>query len=192
MTTRPSLQISFPDLIEEHDAASTVKRDTPVLVVLGNPPYDAFAGVSPTEEGGLIDVYKEGLKDWGITKNSLDDLYVRFLRIAERQIADRLGKGIVCLISNMSYTDDPSHVILRRRLLAEFDAITIDCLNGDSRRTGKLTPDGEPDPSVFSRLPTPKASRSAQRSARSSVDQHALSLPSSGSVTSGVPRNGRI
>jgi hypothetical protein len=56
----------------------------------------------------------------------------------------------VCYISNFSYLEDPSFVVMRRRFLSEFDAIWIDRLNGDSRETGKRTPDGKPDPSVFS------------------------------------------
>jgi len=77
-------------------------------------------------------------------------LYVRFFRIAERRIAERTGHGIVAYISNFSYLSDPSFVIMRERFIAEFDQIWIDCMNGDSRETGKLTPDGRPDPSVFS------------------------------------------
>ena len=45
----------------ERDAAEKVKRDEPILVVIGNPPYNAFAGVSPVEEDGLVEPYKEGL-----------------------------------------------------------------------------------------------------------------------------------
>jgi hypothetical protein len=75
---------------------------------------------------------------------------VRFLRIAERKIAERTGQGIVCFIANFSYLSDPSFVVMRQRFLKEFDALWFDCLNGDSRETGKLTADGKPDPSVFS------------------------------------------
>jgi hypothetical protein len=138
------------EMQEEHDAADTVKQEKPILVILGNPPYNAFAGVSPIEEEGLVAPYKEGLKKWGITKNYLDDLYVRFFRIAERRIAEKTGRGIVCYISNFSYLNDPSFVVMRQRFLSNFGKIWIDCLNGDSRETGKLTPDGKPDPSVFS------------------------------------------
>jgi predicted helicase len=74
---------------------------------------------------------------------------VCFLRIGERRIT-ATGRGIVCYISNYSYIDDPSFVVARQRLSAEFDTIWIDCMNGDSRETGKLTPDGRPDPSIFS------------------------------------------
>ncbi len=148
---RKQLALALPELEEEREAAAQVKRETPILVILGNPPYNAFAGTSPDEEGGLVDVYKAGLvKDWGIRKFNLDDLYVRFFRIAERRIAEGTGRGVICYISNFSVIGDPSFVVMRRRLLDEFDAIWIDCMNGDSRETGKLTPDGKPDPSVFS------------------------------------------
>lgn len=144
-------RLLFPELEAERDAAARVKRDVPILVVIGNPPYNAFAGISPREEGGIVDLYKTGLvSTWGIRKFNLDDLYVRFLRIAERRIVEGTGQGIVCYISNASYLNDPSFVVLRQRLLAEFDALWFDDLHGDSRETGKLTPEGQPDPSVFS------------------------------------------
>ena len=152
---KPKDKLPYPELQEERDAAEKVKRETPVLVILGNPPYNAFAGTSPEEEEGIVDAYKEGLnkpvKDggWGIKKFNLDDLYTRFFRIAERRIV-KGGKGIVSYISNFSYLSDPSFVVMRQRLLAEFDKLWFDCMNGDSRETGKLTPDGESDPSIFS------------------------------------------
>jgi predicted helicase len=80
----------------------------------------------------------------------LDELYVRFYRIAERRIAERTGQGIICFISNYSWLSYDSFVVMRERLLSEFDTIWIDNMNGDSRETGKLTPAGDPDPSVFS------------------------------------------
>jgi hypothetical protein len=147
----PKQHLLFPELEMERDAAADVKQKKPILVILGNPPYNAFAGVSPTEESGLVEPYKEGLvKKWGIRKFNLDDLYVRFFRVAERRIADVSGKGVVCFISNYSYVADPSFVVMRERLLAEFESVWVDCMNGDSRETGKRTPNGDPDPSVFS------------------------------------------
>ncbi|WP_414472784.1 type ISP restriction/modification enzyme [Microvirga sp. M2] len=147
----PRAQLILPQLQPERDAAEQVKQATPILVVIGNPPYNAFAGTSPDEEDDLVVPYKEGLRrDWGIKKFNLDELYVRFLRVAERRIVEQTGRGIVCYISSYSYLSDPSFVVARRRLLDGFDAIWIDSLNGDSRETGKLTPSGEPDPSVFS------------------------------------------
>jgi hypothetical protein len=157
----PKKQLTFKEFGEERDAAEKVKRDTPILVVLGNPPYNAFAGVSTTqEEIELIAPYKEGLvKDWGIKKFNLDDLYVRFFRLAEHRIADMTGCGVVCYISNFSYLGDPSFVVMRKRFLAEFSKLWFDCMNGDSRETGKLTPEGDPDPSVFSTARNPEGIR---------------------------------
>ena len=80
----------------------------------------------------------------------LNDLYVRFFRMAERRIAERTGRGIVCFISNYSWLDGLSFTGMRERYLEAFDAIRIDCLNGDKYKTGKTTPEGLPDPSIFS------------------------------------------
>jgi hypothetical protein len=144
-------KIAFPGFNEERDAAGKVKQEKPILVILGNPPYNAFAGVSPEEEQGLVEPYKKGLiSEWGIKKFNLDDLYIRFFRLAEKRIAEHGGRGVVSFISNFSYMSDPSFVVARKRFLEEFDAIWIDCMNGDSRETGKRTPEGKPDPSVFS------------------------------------------
>ena len=143
-------QLGFPELEAERSSAERVKQAKPILVVLGNPPYNGFAGVSPAEERGLVEPYKNGLRDWGITKNYLDDLYVRFFRLAERRVAEMTRQGIVCYISNFSYLADPSFVVMRQRFLAQFDCLWFDCLNGDSRETGKRTPNGLPDPSIFS------------------------------------------
>jgi hypothetical protein len=143
--------LAMPELEVERDAADKVKHAPKILVIIGNPPYNAFDGVSPDEEKGLVEPYKAGLvAKWGIKKFNLDDLYVRFFRMAERRIAEMTGRGVVAFISNFSYLSDPSFVVMRQRFLSEFDRIWIDCLNGDSRETGKLTPEGQPDPSVFS------------------------------------------
>jgi len=152
----PKQQImGWAELQEERDKAANAKQ-AEILVVIGNPPYNAFAGVSPVEEKGLVEPYKKDLNrpasegGWGIKKFNLDDLYIRFFRLAERRIAEMTGRGVVSFISNFSYLSAPSFVVMRQRFLAEFDKLWFDCMNGDSRETGKLTPDGKPDPSVFS------------------------------------------
>ncbi len=150
------LDPTWVELKQERDAAEQVKQGKKILVILGNPPYNAFAGVSPEEEQGLVEPYKKDLNKptseggWGIKKFNLDDLYVRFFRLAERRIAEMSGRGVVSFISNFSYLSDPSFVVMRQRFLTEFDKLWFDCMNGDSRETGKLTPEGKPDPSVFS------------------------------------------
>lgn len=143
--------LPFPEFEQERDAADQVKQTQKIIVILGNPPYDAFGGVALGEEQDLVTPYKEGLiKKWGIKKFNLDDLYVRFFRLAERRIAERGGRGVVCYISNFSYTRGDSFVVMREHLTRSFNRVWIDDLNGDSRETGKTTPDGLPDPSAFS------------------------------------------
>jgi len=57
---------------------------------------------------------------------------------------------VVCFIANYSWLDGLSFTGMRERYLEAFDAIRIDCLNGDKYKTGKTAPDGSPDPSIFS------------------------------------------
>jgi hypothetical protein len=144
-------ELLFPELKEERDKADRIKRGVPILVVLGNPPYNGFAGLPAEEEAGIVEPYRttrEAPKPQG---QGLNDLYVRFWRIAERCITERNAQhGIVCYISNYSWLDGLSHTGLRERFLDEFDQIWIDNLNGDKFKTHKLTPQGDPDPSVFS------------------------------------------
>jgi predicted helicase len=91
--------LPFPEFEQERDAADQVKQTQKIIVILGNPPYDAFGGVALGEEQDLVTPYKEGLiKKWGVKKFNLDDLYVRFFRLAERRIAERGGRGVVCYL----------------------------------------------------------------------------------------------
>ena len=69
--------------------------------------------------------------------------------MAERRIAEKTGQGVVCFISNYSWLDGLSFTGMRERYLEAFDAIRIDCLNGDKYKTGKVTPDGRPRPEHF-------------------------------------------
>ena len=92
--------------------------------------------------------------EWGIRKQLLDDLYVRFLRLAEERIGIRAEYGVVSFISNYSFLTGRSHPIMRESLASNFHEIWIDNLNGDKYKTGKVIPDGLPgagssDQSVF-------------------------------------------
>ena len=142
--------LPFPELEEERDRAERVKQDTPVLVIIGNPPYNGFAGMAVDEERELSQAYRTTRRARRPEGQGLNDLYVRFFRMAERRIAEKMGQGIVCFISNYSWLDGLSFTGMRERYLDAFDAIRIDCLNGDKYKTGKTTPDGRPDPSIFS------------------------------------------
>ncbi len=150
-TTKP---LPFPELEEERDRAERVKQDTPILVILGNPPYNGFAGMAVDEERELSEAYRTTKRVRRPEGQGLNDLYVRFFRMAERRIA-KTGQGVVCFISNYSWLDGLSFTGMRERYLDAFDAIRIDCLNGDKYKTGKVTPDGRPDPSIFSTLEDP-------------------------------------
>ena len=140
----------MPELEAERDAAEQVKQDLPILVILGNPPYNGFAGMATAEERGLTEAYRATKRAPAPQGQGLNDLYVRFFRMAERRIVEKTGRGIVCFISNYSWLDGLSFTGMRERYLEVFDEIWIDCLNGDKYKTGKLTPDGKPDPSAMS------------------------------------------
>ena len=148
----PTVQkpLPFPELEEERDRAERVKQETPVLVILGNPPYNGFAGMAVDEERELSEAYRKSKQVRRPEGQGLNDLYVRFFRMAERRIAEKTGQGVVCFISNYSWLDGLSFTGMRERYLEAFDIIRIDSLNGDKYKTGKTTPDGKPDPSIFS------------------------------------------
>ena len=145
-------QLTFfsPEIRREVDAAARVKAVEKILVIIGNPPYNGFAGVAVEEERSLTNAYRDTRRAPAPQGQGLNDLYVRFYRMAERQIVERTHRGVVCLISNYSWLDGLSFTGMRERYLDVFDKIWIDCLNGDKYKTGKLTPDGKPDPSIFS------------------------------------------
>ena len=143
-------QITAAPFRRERAAAERVKQEAPILVILGNPPYDGYADVAMKEERALSEAYRETERGPKPRGQGLNDLYVRFYRMAERRIVEQTGKGIVCFISNYSWLDGLSHPGMRERYLDVFDRIWIDSLNGDKYRTGKTTPEGKPDPSIFS------------------------------------------
>ena len=163
------MKLHFPELQAEYDAAHAVKHSGKIIVVIGNPPYNRFAGVPLSEEADLVDHYKGIRRDdkgrqvgpselytrWGIRKQLLDDLYIRFFRLAERCIGERAEYGVVSFISNYSFYTGRSHPLMRASLVKSFDEIWIDCLNGDKYKTGKVIPNGLPgegttDQSIFS------------------------------------------
>ena len=141
---------AFPELEEERDRAERVKRGKPILVILGNPPYNGFAGMAVDEERELSEAYRTTRRVRRPEGQGLNDLYVRFFRMAERRIVEKTGQGVVCFISNYSWLDGLSFTGMRERYLEAFDAVRVDCLNGDKYKTGKVAPDGTPDPSIFS------------------------------------------
>ncbi len=144
----PKQHLLFPALEAERDAADAVKQNRKILVVLGNPPYNGFAGLAVAEERDLTDAYRTTQQAPTPQGQGLNDLYVRFFRLAERQIVERSGKGVVCFISNYSWLDGLSFTGMRERYLAVFGKIWIDNLHGD-RIVSEYAPDGRTSETVF-------------------------------------------
>ena len=95
--------LPFPELEEERDRADRVKQETPILVILGNPPYNGFAGMAVDEERELSEAYRTTKQVRRPEGQGLNDLYVRFFRMAERRIAEKTG-----LAADPSDTDSRS------------------------------------------------------------------------------------
>ena len=146
----PTVQkpLPFPELEQERERAERVKQDTPVLVILGNPPYNGFAGMAVDEERELSQAYRTTKQVRRPEGQGLNDLYVRFFRMAERRIAEKTGQGVVYFISNYSWLDGLSFTGMRERYLEAFDAIRIDNLHGD-RIISEYTPDGHTSETIF-------------------------------------------
>lgn len=138
----------FPEFAEERDAANRVKREEKILVVIGNPPYNGFAGVAEYEEANLLRPFKERRAAWGVSKNKLDDLYIRFFSLALHRIARTTGRGVVSFISNDSWIVGPSYVTVREALLQAFDSFWIEGMHGD-RSMSEYGPDGRTSQTVF-------------------------------------------
>ena len=142
-------QLPFPELDEERDHAERVKQEQPILVILGNPPYNGFAGVAVgEEERALSSVYRTTKRVRRPEGQGLNDLYVRFFRIAERRIVEQSGQGVVCYISNYSWLEGLSFTGMRERYLNVFDVIRIDNLHGD-RIISEYAPDGRTSETIF-------------------------------------------
>ena len=131
-------------LTQEANAAAEIKRDKPVMVVIGNPPYSASSANRGDWISSLVADYKRGLRE---RKIHLDNDYVKFLRFAQWRV-ERTGHGVVAMITDNSYLDGPTFRRMRECILESFPAIWILNLHGNSRRK-ETAPDGSPDKNVF-------------------------------------------
>lgn len=138
----------FSALAEESRLAGAVKKKTPILVILGNPPYSGISSNMGEWITGLIEDYKyvDG-KHFGEKKHWLQDDYVKFLRFAQWKI-DRAGCGVVGMITNHGYLDNPTFRGMRQSLMGTFDEIYILDLHGNALKK-ETCPDGSPDKNVF-------------------------------------------
>jgi len=155
-------------LAEESHLAEKVKKETPILVILGNPPYSGHsANVSEktvyvgTKNGNTI-ARKERtwigrmIEDYKVVDGSplgeknpkwLQDDYVKFMRFAQWKI-DQAGEGVLGFITNHSYLDNPTFRGMRRSLMQSFDEIYVLDLHGNALKKEKC-PDGSRDQNVF-------------------------------------------
>lgn len=135
----------------EREDSEHIKQQGAILVILGNPPYNGYAGIAQIkEERNLTTAYRSPVAGLPAPQGQgLNDLYVRFFRIAERRIAANPdGEGIVSFISNYSWLDGLSHPTMRHHLLQNFSNIFVDNLHGD-RKISEYAPDGNTSETVF-------------------------------------------
>lgn len=130
---------------QEAKRASAVKRDYPVMVMIGNPPYSVSSNNKGEWISGLLDDYKKNLNERNI--QPLSDDYIKFIRLAQHYV-ERNGEGIVAYISNNSFIDGLIHRQMRSELMRAFDKIYILDLHGNSRKK-ETAPDGSKDENVF-------------------------------------------
>lgn len=142
-------QSEFPgmsSLAEESRLAGKVKKETPVLVIMGNPPYS----VSSINKSSFIEkemkLYKEDVRDERNIQPLSDD-YIKFIRFAHWKIAKE-GKGVIGMITNNSYLSGIIHRGMRKKLLESFNEIYVLNIHGNSR-IGEKCPDGTKDENVF-------------------------------------------
>jgi len=138
-------------LSREATEANVIKRDYPVMVMIGNPPYSGESQNKGKWVMSLMESYKKepGGKSQLNERNPkwLNDDYVKFIRIAQDYI-EKNGEGIIGFINPHGYLDNPTFRGMRWNLLKTFDKIyTID-LHGNSKKK-ETCPDGSKDENVF-------------------------------------------
>ena len=132
-------------IAEEAKQAAVIKNETPIMVVLGNPPYSVSSSNKGEWIQSLIEIYKTGLNEQNT--NSLSDDYVKFLRFAENFI-EKNESGIVAMITNNAFIDGITHRQMRKHLLETFNNVYILNLHGSLKKKVK-TPEGGKDGNVF-------------------------------------------
>jgi len=151
-------QISIPgvsSLSEESHLAGKVKKEQPILVILGNPPYSGISSnvnewtekLLKEDIDGCQSYYKVDSEPLGEKKLWLQDDYVKFLRFAQWKV-QKSGFGIVGMITNHGYLDNPTFRGMRQSLMKTFDEIYILDLHGNSLKR-ETTPEGGKDENVF-------------------------------------------
>lgn len=132
-------------LSDEARAANSLKRDCPVMVMIGNPPYSVSSQNNGEWINRLVADYKQNLDERNI--QPLNDDYIKFLRLGQKYI-EKTGEGILGFITNNSFLDGIIHREMRHQLLKAYDKIYILNLHGNARRE-EIAADGSNDENVF-------------------------------------------
>jgi predicted helicase len=147
-------------LAEEASSANQVKKETPVMVVLGNPPYSGHSantskwiagllrgsdGATGQKTGNYFEV--DGTPLGERNPKWLNDDYVKFIRFAQWRI-EQTGYGVLAFVTNHGYLDNPTFRGMRQSLMQSFNDIYLLDLHGNSKKKEK-TPDGGKDENVF-------------------------------------------
>jgi len=145
-------QTSLPgmaSLSEESHLAAKVKKERPILVILGNPPYSGHSANKGDWIKDQIETYKkvDGKPLGEKNPKWLQDDYVKFIRFGQWKI-DQIGEGVLGFITNHSYLDNPTFRGMRQSLMNSFDEIYLLDLHGNSLKKEKA-PDGSKDENVF-------------------------------------------
>jgi predicted helicase len=134
-------------IAQESKEAQKIKNETPIMVVIGNPPY---SGESSNAFYTDNDIYKQepgGGKLQERNSKWINDDYVKFFRLAESMI-EKTNEGIVCMITAHGYIDNPTFRGMRWHLMKTFDSIYVLDLHGNSNKK-EVSPDGSKDENVF-------------------------------------------
>ncbi len=119
-------------IAEEGNAASEIKRDRPIFVVLGNPPYSYESANTGEWIRSLVrDYYEVDGKPTGERNpKGLQDDYVKFIRFAQWRV-ERTGEGVIGYVTNHAYLDNPTFGGMRQNLMRSFDHIYVYDLHGN-------------------------------------------------------------
>jgi predicted helicase len=131
-------------IAEESKEAALIKNESPIMVVIGNPPYSVS---SENKSPWILELIKDYKKNLSEKKINIDDDYIKFIRLAE-YFVEKNKTGIVAMITNNSFIDGITHRQMRKHLLDTFDHIYILDLHGNSNKKEKA-PDGSKDENVF-------------------------------------------
>lgn len=157
---KKSQEMLFDWISDEANAASAIKKDKPIMVVLGNPPYsgesanngkwisDLLHGHDSITGQDTANYFECDGKPLGERNPRwLNDDYVKFIRFAQWRI-EQTGHGVLAFVTNHGYLDNPTFRGMREKLLKTFDEIYILDLHGNTKKK-EVSPNGKPDQNVF-------------------------------------------